>query len=144
LLERLEFGASHAYAPQGRTPFSHQSRAVVDKLKRGDPQVIPQFAARVQEQTRQGQFAGFFGSGTTLVPVCGSAPLVRGGLWVPLLVANALKARGLCADVAPLVERVSAVPKSAYQPANLRPTVQQHYDSMRAQVLNPPPARIES
>ena len=122
--------------------MSVQSRALVGRLKRGDPQLLPQYAARVSSLVQQGHWPGFFGADVTLVPVPGSSPLVRGGLWVPLLVARALHVAGLCRDVSPLVTRTSAVAKSAYQPAAQRPTVQQHYDSLRAEVLAPAPTRI--
>jgi hypothetical protein len=119
-----------------------QSRALVGRLKRGDPGLIPSYAARVLSLVQQGQWHGFFGADVTLVPVPGSSPLVRGGLWVPLLVARELHAAGLCRDVSPLVTRIGAVAKSAYQPAAQRPTVQQNYDSLNAQVLAPAPTRI--
>jgi predicted amidophosphoribosyltransferase len=142
LLQSLEFGASHVYAPQGRTDISQWSKQVVGGLKRGDPALIPQFADRVQALVQQGRFPGFFGPHTTLVPVCGSAPLVAHGLWVPLLIANALMTRGLCRDVAPILRRVGHVPKSAYVPAQQRATLQEHYQSMEVDVVAPTPDRI--
>lgn len=142
MLQKLEFGASHIYSPRGQTQLSKRSRELVGQLKRGDPQIVSQFAARVATLVEQGILPGFFGPHVTLVPVPGSSPLVKGGLWVPLLLANALRAARLARDVAPVVSRVSAVKKSAFASAQERPTVQQHYDSFAVQLVAPAPTEI--
>lgn len=142
MLQRLEFGSSHVYAPQGQSGLSIQSKRLTSRLKNGDPGLIPQYAARALLLTQQGEFPGFFGARTTLVPIPRSSPLVTGGLWVPMLIAQAMQYRGLGREVTPLVRRISPVAKSAFQPAHLRPTVQQHYDSLAADVLAPAPTHI--
>lgn len=119
-----------------------QSRALRDRLKNGDPRTIPQLVGTVLRQAREADFPDFFGAQVTLVPVPRSSPVVTGGLWVPLLIAQTMQKAGLGREVSPLLKRVTAVPKSTFQIASARPTVQQHYDSMRAEVLKPAPTRI--
>lgn len=130
------------YSPRGQTQLSARSRQFIGQLKRGDPQALPQFVARVASLTQLGHFPGFFGATVTLMPVPGSSPLVAGGLWVPLLVANALKAAGLAHDVVPAVSRITAVKKSAFAPPGERPNVQQHYNSITVQIVKPAPTNI--
>lgn len=142
MLQKLEFGASHVYSPRGQTQLSKRSREIAGQLKRGDPHIVPQLAARVSTLVQLGEFPGFFGPQVTLVPVPGSSPRVKGGLWVPLIVANALRAATLAGDVAPIIARVSAVKKSAVAAPSERPTVQQHYDSFAVQIVAPAPTRI--
>lgn len=143
LLSKLDFAASHVYSSRGQSELSKSSQVVVrNRLKRGDPSLLRQLATRVANLVAEGNFTGFFGNQTTLVPIPGSAPLVRGGLWVPLLAANELRRVGLARDVLPAIARVSAVTKSAFvQPAQ-RPNVQEHYNSLSVQLVKPPPQRI--
>ena len=142
MLRKLEFGASHVYSPRGQTPLSLRSRELVGRLKRGDPQILPRFAERVFSLAQQGRIPHFFGPQVTLVPVPGSSPLVHNGLWVPLLLARALRELALARDVVPILARVSAVRKSALAAPGERPTVQQHYDSFAAQIVAPAPIQI--
>ena len=142
MLSRLEFGASHVYSPRGQTPLSRQSQDLVRRLKRGDPRLFSQFAERCLLLVREGYFPGFFGDTTSIVPIPGSAPLVAGGLWVPMLVASQFRSFGLGRQVLPMVKRVFAVPKSAFARPGERPNVQQHYDSVTVYCLAPAPTRI--
>jgi hypothetical protein len=142
LLQKLDFGACYVYSPKGQSTASGRSRELVARLKRGDPESLPRYAQRIRSLTDEGRFPDFFGADVTLVPVPGSAPLVKGALWVPLRVAEALRAQGLARDVLPLLRRAYAVKKSAFQMPAERPTVQQHYDSMATAVTVPPAARI--
>jgi predicted amidophosphoribosyltransferase len=142
LLLKLEFGASHVYSPRGQTPQSRRSQEFIRQLKRGDPRLFPLIAARIVQLVHDGCFPGFFGNTTTLFPVPGSAPLITGGLWVPLLAANAFRATGLARDVVPAVSRTSAVPKSAFAKPGERPDVSQHYASLAVDHVTPAPTRI--
>lgn len=130
------------YSPHGKTPLSIQSQDFARRLKRGDPQLIPRFATSVANLVGQGAFPDFFGATVTLFPVPGSSLLLPDGLWVPRIVAQALKNAGLAQDVLPAVSRISAVLKSAFVSPSQRPTVQQHYDSFRVDNLIPIPAHI--
>jgi Phosphoribosyl transferase domain len=62
---------------------------------------------------------------------CGTIA-VTSGSFVPLMAR----------DVAPLLKRMTAVPKSAFQKPENRPSAQQHFDSMDVDLLVPPPTRI--
>ncbi len=122
--------------------MSARTRQHRDALKRGDAATIAACAKGAASCVQAGEYPGFFGDDVTLVPVPGSAPLVKGGLWVPHLIAKALKDAGLASEVAPILRRVKAVAKSGYSaPAN-RPNVQTHYDSFVVDVLKPAPKKI--
>jgi predicted amidophosphoribosyltransferase len=86
-------------------------------------------------------FADFLGPEVTLVPVPKSAPLpsARGGpvLWVPSRICEALVAEGLGGAVVTCVERVTAVPKSAFAARGERPSIDRHIESMRARLELP-------
>lgn len=71
-----------------------------------------------------------------------SAPLLPGALWPADRIAHALVSRGLAAGVSPALERFQAVSKSAVAARGQRPSVQQHYDSLRAQALTDVTNRI--
>jgi predicted amidophosphoribosyltransferase len=119
-----------------------RSRGYIDSLKRGDATNIQQNAGRAHQLSQAGTFPAFFGNDVTLVPVPGSAPRVKGGLWVPHMIAKALKDVGLARDVAPILTRVKAVAKSAYSAPADRPNVQTHFDSFAVDVVKPPPPKI--
>jgi phosphoribosylpyrophosphate synthetase len=142
LLKRLEFGSSDVYAPQGRGAISIRSKGRVAALKAGKDYAVSHYARRAERLAREGEFEDFFGARVTLVPVCRSSPVVQGGLWVPMLLAQAMQRLGMAREVSPLLKRISEVPKSAFQKAENRPTAQKHFDSMRADILNPAPTRI--
>ena len=142
LLSRLDFGASHVYSPRGQTPLSRRSQEFIRQLKRGDPRLFGPFASRVVQLVQEHRFPGFFGNRTTIFPVPGSAPLVRGGLWVPLLVANEFRTAGLARDVVPALSRINPVPKSAFAKPGERPDVQRHYDSLAVDSMTPAPTHI--
>lgn len=86
--------------------------------------------------------ADLLDNGVTLVPIPGSAPLLPNGLWVARRICEAMRAVGLGESVLPCLQRVTAVPKSAYAARGTRPSPQQHYDSMRVSQQIHRPARI--
>jgi predicted amidophosphoribosyltransferase len=141
LLSRLEFGGCYVYSPRGTSPSSVASRVFRDRLKRGDRADIGQYAARVREYHLAGEFGNFFGDDVTLVPIPGSAPLLSGALWLPQRICEALHAAGLARDISPILDRVKAVKKSAFQSGSERPTRQEHFDSMTVDVFAPPMRR---
>lgn len=87
-------------------------------------------------------FSSFFQSNTILVPMPKSAPMQKGTLWVPERIASSLLDEGLGQKVVPMLERVNAVPKSAWSAPQDRPLPQQHYDSMIVQKPLEEPERI--
>ncbi len=79
-----------------------------------------------------------------LVPLPRSAPLppARTVLWVPRRICQALIAAGFGASISPCLERVTAVPKSAFAGPGGRPGVRMHVDSMRVLPSLASPKRI--
>jgi hypothetical protein len=142
LLQRLDFGASHVYSPRGRQSGSRESQQRVRELKRGDAQTVSYLVGEIRLMFTRGEFTDFFGRETTLVPIPGSAPLVAGGLWVPMIIAQKLRKDGLAREVAPIVVRTRAVAKSAFVPPESRPDVKTHRDSFRAEIVKPSPTKI--
>lgn len=142
MLTRLEFASTDVYAPQGSGPISLRSKGRVNALKFGKDYAIAHYAQRAARLAREGEFPGFFRAIVILVPVCRSSPVVQGGLWVPLLLAQAMQRLGMARGVSPLLTRISPVAKSAISKPEDRPTLQQHFDSMRAQALQPPLTHI--
>lgn len=142
MLQSLEFCTAFVYSPHGQSQQSERSRRIVGGLKRGDPNLISQLASIVQTLCVQGQLENYLDDSVTLVPVPRSAPLVQGGLWVPHLVALELRKLKLAQDVVPLLQRTSPVKKAAFSMPSERPTVRQHYESLRADRVRPKPANI--
>jgi len=81
----------------------------------------------------------FLNREVTLVPVPRSAPLAEGALWPSRVIADILVDAGLGREVLPCIERVRAVRKSSSSPANERPSVAEHYQSLgiREQLMKP-------
>ena len=102
----------------------------------------PYLVGEIRLMSTRGEFTDFFGRETTLVPIPGSAPLVAGGLWVPMIIAQRLRKDGLAREVAPIVVRTRAVAKSAFVPPESRPDVKTHRDSFRAEIVKPSPTKI--
>ncbi|MBY0440076.1 MAG: hypothetical protein K2W80_17985 [Burkholderiales bacterium] len=136
MLAPLEFAACYVYTKRGVSDAAAGARRLRDTVKRGNPDAITRAAERVaQVGVEQPPFGAFFGQDVTLVPTPGSAPRRGNSLWVPERIACALRDRGLAAAVEPLLERVHAVPKSAYASPGDRPTVEQHRLSLRVTSL---------
>lgn len=143
MIHVLAFGSCYVYSPRGLRPSSERSRLLRARLKAGDVAWLPKYAWRVREQAvDQRQFPDFFGPDVVLIPVPGSAPLVKGALWVPDRLASALLKEGLGQVVWRGLRRVSAVRKSATAPAGERPSVEDHYDSFSVEPSLVPPHRI--
>lgn len=71
-----------------------------------------------------------------------SAPLTEGALWPAKVIADVLQGAGLGGDVLPCIVRVTAVRKSSSSPANERPLVHEHYDSLVVEQELTRPAQI--
>jgi hypothetical protein len=145
LRSRLEFASCYVYSKRGTSDQALASRHIRDRLKQGFPDALNGAARRIELLQRPGEpLAGWFPADAILVPAPGSAPRVSGGLWVPERLSIALHALGVGAGVAPLVRRVTAVPKSAYSAAGSRPTVERHIASLSVdhRILPPGPLVI--
>lgn len=142
MIESLAYCAPLVYSPRGESGVAKQSRVLRDAIKAGDKQLIPAIAQHVSQLVSAGYFAGFFGDDVTLVPVPKSAPMRAGTLWVPLMIAQALKEVGLAGAVWPCLVREKAIQKSAWAGPGERPGVAAHIDSLRIDSIIPPTSRI--
>ena len=73
-----------------------------------------------------------FGAAPLLVPVPRSSRTVDGGIWPAYNIASALVANAIGAAVLPCLQRVTAVPKSAFATLGSRPKPLDHYESITA------------
>ncbi len=128
----LGFASLLVYSPDGVSPISELSRDVVRRIKNANQRYLDRLAARVVEQTRDGCFAGFFGSESILVPVPRSEPTRSSRTaWPAASICKTLIAHGLGREVDPILERTKAVPKSALiRSGDERPGPLHHAGSM--------------
>lgn len=123
--------------------MSQRSRRVRDKVKAARPQTLATAAKRIEEHLLPDpRFEPFFGDQVTLVPVPRSAPLPKGALWPSQQICQAIVARGLAAVTLPCVERIAAVPKSAFAKPGERPTAERHFETMAATAQLDEPATL--
>lgn len=139
MLSKLEFSSLLAYSTKGTQIASKKSKGYRDALKRGNQALIGNVAKALAARA---SFREWFADDVALVPVPGSSALVRGGLWVPHLIAEALHSQKLGASVSPIILRATAVPKSAYQSAANRPDFAAHFRSLAVDELAPPMERM--
>jgi len=136
LLTRLEFASCYVYSNRGTSAAAQRARQLRTQIKRAEPVSLEQCAARVAALSRADPRMGaFFGPDVTLVPAPGSAPRNKDSLWVPERIARALQATGLAGAVDPILERVVAVPESAFAERGQRPSVERHLEAMRVTSL---------
>lgn len=133
LLSRLPFGSYLVYSPRGKSDVSKRSQRIRDRIKAGDQDLLRQIAERVAADFEASGLAAVIGPEVALIPAPRSSPLLAGALWPPRLVAEALVAVGLGRSVFPCLERIEAVPKSAFAKPGERPNARRHYDTMRVQ-----------
>lgn len=118
-----------SYSPRGTSETSLLSQRLCGAIKAGREDVLRTALPHLQlAPTLQ----PFLAADVTLVPVPRSAPLTQGALWPARVIADVLRAGGFGREVLPLVERVTAVPKSATSLAKDRPLWHAHYASLAA------------
>ncbi len=142
----LRFASLLVYSPRGVTEASRRSRQVTIALKQNDLVLTPRwgyvtmtryFALRLAEELPGTTFPSWF-TDATLVPIPRSSPQkTRTDLWPARELARAMVDAGIGREVAPLIERTRAVPKSAYCAPGERPSHDAHRGSF-AVVGGPP------
>lgn len=138
MLSEVRFGSFLVYAPRGTDETSLKAIRFVRALKEERPIGTPprspsEYAAgRLAEELATSLLAEIFGDAPLLVPVPRSSLPVQGGIWPASNIASALVRHGIGAAVLPCLERVQAVPKSAFAPTGTRPKPSDHYESMVA------------
>lgn len=142
MIENTVFASCYVYSPAGDSAVCARSRLLRALLKEGDARYMAKYAAQVRRQTQPPSvLAGFFLSGAVLVPVPRSAPRV-GGLWPAEELARALVQEGVGSTIWPGLRRISAVRKSATSAKGWRPSVAQHYDTLRLEPLELRPGSV--
>lgn len=148
LLSELRFASALSYSVRGDSVDAESSRNWRSRLKRersvGDP---PRpfsrfFAERIRGRLDETPFSDVLTPTATLVPVPASGLLQPHSLWVPFELATALVDVGLGSCVEACLKRIEAVPKSAWQSPEGRPSAQRHYESMRVQTLMYAPTEV--
>jgi hypothetical protein len=138
LLSEVRFGSFLVYAPRGTNEISRRAQQFVRALKEerpigAPPQSPSDYAARRLAEERPGSlFGDLFADSPLLVPVPRSSLPVQGGIWPAYNIASALVQHGIGAAVLPCLERVKAVPKSAFATFRTRPKPIVHYESIQA------------
>ena len=128
MFSRLNFASLAVFSPRGQSEVSERSRRLRDAVKAGRRDVFERAAVRVQSESDM--FRQIFESCPVLIPVPGSSPRIRGALWVPERIAEAFCAAGLGSSVVSCLERIEAVPKSAFSPPGERPSVARHLKTL--------------
>src|SRR5882762_4504408 len=79
--------------------------------------------------------SSFIPENATLIPLPKSAPLVENALWPSRDICEFLIKRGFGNSFSPILKRISAVPKAAFQHSSEdRPSVQKHFDSISLEI----------
>ena len=118
------------FYPHGLTVPRIRSRTICGNIKAGREESINQ---RIDSMIASGEdrLGFFFNPTVTLVPVPRSSPVAGTSIWPALVICRILMERGLCRDVATLIERIIPLRKASLQPnADMRPSVTEHYESM--------------
>lgn len=118
------------YSPRGTAEPSVRSRTICGALKAGRVSQIERALPRLEEPAAA-VLQPFLNPEVTLVPVPRSAPLREDALWPSRVIADVLHGAGYGGNVEALVERVTAVPKSAFAGQGERPLIHEHKASMR-------------
>jgi hypothetical protein len=142
VIERLRFASCYVYSPRFESVLAEQSRKLRDRIKGGDIDAIKLAADRVKQFFEAQEFGLIFGPDVTLVPIPGRAPLAPDATSRTQQIALALAARGLAAEVQPLVERIKPVQKSAFAGPGARPTPATHRESFAITSILARPRRI--
>jgi len=141
LLSKIPFGSFLIYAPRGTSELSNKAKQFVRALKEErfigvPPQSPSKYAARrLADERANGILEEIFGSAPLLVPVPRSSRTVEGGIWPAYNIASALVAQRIGATVIPCLERVRAIPKSAFAATGSRPKPIEHYESIVARKM---------
>lgn len=133
LLSELRFGSYLVYSPHGTSDLSKRSRRIRDAVKAGHEPTLRNVVDHLVANYATSGLDAVLGSDVTLVPCPRSSPLVqKDALWPARLIAEELVRVGLGRQVIVSLERIEAVPKSAFQARGNRPNALNHYDTIRA------------
>ena len=92
--------------------------------------IVDRLCADMESGKRASVLNEVLGDDVLVVPCPRSSPLVKGGLWPAKEICDELVAHGLAMSSAPVLERVTAVPKSSTSAVGERPKPPDHIQSM--------------
>ena len=132
LLSKLRFGSYLVYSPGGQSEISKKSRRFRDAVKSGREPTLQNIIDHLKRNFERSGLGAVLGPDVTLVPCPRSSLLVEGALWPAKIISEKLVAEGLGSQVLHSLERIEAVPKSAFQARGERPNALTHYKTIRA------------
>ncbi len=129
----LNVGSYPIYRTSPATPADNAAAGVVHhSIKVGQARAIETYASQIARLSEGTDLGSHLADAGVLVPVPKSSIHRAEDQWVPLMIAEALHAEGIGSGVEVLLERHSPVPKSGgVRSLGSRPTVEQHFESMR-------------
>lgn len=136
LPSEISFCSFLQYSPRGESDPSAHSRRITRAVKSDSfvdgKRIIPFAARRIAELQGDHQcLQTCFGPDVTLVPIPRSAPLVKGGLWPSMRLADEIVRAGLADKVDPCLVRAESVNKSATSAPGQRPRATDHHRTLR-------------
>ena len=144
LLDYVFCGSCLVYIPKSSDggEVGKRSRKNCYAVKQGNEDLIARIAAYIGKRGEGQGLQCFHGEETTLVPMPGSAPLLRDQLWPTYMLAKALVSEHLGTFVLPLLKRAVAVQKSSTARPGKRPSARVHLNSFRVEPCAVQPERI--
>ena len=131
-LQQLKYGSYCNYSPRGISEISRQSQRLCNRVKRNNPPDTYQKATKhLLENIEAGCLREYLTSEVILVPVPSSSPLHEPkSFWSSRELARSMVEAGLGKEVIVALERVKAVPKSAFALPGERPSIRDHLESL--------------
>lgn len=150
-LSKLEVASLLIYPSTDKTAVGDSARAFIRYNVKEDKTVntptgprgaIEHVAGRVVGYVKGGVFEKILGGGGVLVPVPRHGLLRPGDLWPAQRICEELRRVGIGESTERCVERVTVVKRSSTAKPGERPSVREHYDSLRVKPLLVVPKRI--
>lgn len=119
------------YSPRDNSQIAQKSRDLKSHVKAGRIETIRK-AVSFCNDLEPNEYNEFLNSNVTLVPIPGSSLFLEGAVRPPALISQALYEAGLAYNVADILYRDHAVPKSSnFFTSDERPLFTTHYNSFR-------------
>ena len=142
MLSELLCGCYFVYSPRDPSARGNRARNFCYRLKRGEHEAARVACQHIRDHLEQSPLQSLLGSDVTLVPMPRCSPSRQNAIWPSRILVQSLLECGLGRDWQPLLQRQSAVQRSATAPAGERPDPKDHYDSFRVSNLTSPPRAI--
>lgn len=127
----LEYLSLFGYSPRENSPIAQKSRDLKSHVKAGRIETIRR-AIGFCYNLEPNEYNEFLNANVTLVPIPGSSLFLDGAVRPPALISQALYEAGFAYNVADILYREHAVPKSSnFYTSDERPLFTTHYNSFR-------------